>query len=199
MTDKRLPLIIRRAFEEDAAVLADLGRKTFETAFGPDNDPFDLQAYLDISFSTDQIAGELADPDSTFLLAYHKRTLVGYAKLRKGSSPKGVTLRKPVQLSRLYITADHIGRGFGSQLIQACFEESLRRGCETMWLGVWEKNLRAQRLYERFGFVRVGTKPFVLGSDVQQDAVYEKSLGDIHHFHGQRSYHERDTETRDSI
>ena len=178
LREKKTLLIIRLANDEDAAVIAELGRKTFETAFGPDNDPEDLQVYLDSSFSAAQIAGELADPEAVFLLAYHNHTLAGYAKLQKRPPPKGVTHRKPVQLSRLYITADHMGRGFGSQLIQACLEESLRRGYETMWLGVWEENLRAQRFYERVGFVRVGTKPFVLGSDVQQDAVYERPLGD---------------------
>ena len=41
---------------------------------------------------------------------------------------------------------------------------------------IWKKNVPAQRLYERSGFVRTGSKTFVFGSDVQQDAVYSRSL-----------------------
>ena len=163
-------IIIRRAFEKDAAVIADFGRRTFEAAFGPDNDPGDIQAYLKASFSLAQIAGELALKEVTFLLAHLNKTLVGYAKLQEGVPPDSVSHENAVQLSRLYVTSQHIGRGFGSQLIQACIDASFRQGYETVWLGVWEENLRAKRLYERFGFVRIGTKPFVLGTDVQQDA-----------------------------
>jgi ribosomal protein S18 acetylase RimI-like enzyme len=177
MGDKPLDLVIRRASEKDDAVLADFSRRTFETAFGPDNDPDEMRFYLDESFSLAKIAEELTDPGTIFLLAYHHETLAGYAKLQEGPPPDCVSDREPVQLSRLYVMSQYMGKGFGSQLIQACFDESRQRGYKTIWLGAWEKNLNAHRLYERCGLARVGTKTFVLGTDVQQDAVFERSLG----------------------
>lgn len=38
---------IRRASEKDDVILADFGRKTFETAFGSENDPEDMRVYLE--------------------------------------------------------------------------------------------------------------------------------------------------------
>jgi len=135
-----------------------------------------MWVYLEASFSLTQIAGELRDPGTTFLLAYDHETLVGYVKLQERLPPTGMYNEKAIELSRLYVVSHHMGKGIGSQLIQACVDEARKRGFRTIWLGVWEKNMPAQRLYERSGFVRTGSKTFVVGSDVQQDAVYSRSL-----------------------
>jgi ribosomal protein S18 acetylase RimI-like enzyme len=171
-----LALTIRLASEKDIAVLTDLSRKTFEEAFGDQNNPEDMRSYLDASFSVAQITHALTDPETTFLLAYHQDKLVGYAKIQGGPAPDCIRDDKAIQLSRVYIVSPHMGRGLGSQLIQACIDESLQQRYTSIWLGVWEVNVNARRLYERLGFVRVGTKKFILGSDVQQDAVYARSV-----------------------
>jgi len=171
-----LVLTIRRATKKNDSILADFSRKTFENAFGSENDPEDMRVYLEASFSLTQIASELTDPGTTFLLAYDDETLVGYVKLQEGLPPAGACDEKAIELSRLYVVSDQMGRGFGSQLIQACFDEARQRGFKTIWLGVWEKNVSAQRLYERYGFLRTDSKTFVIGSDIQQDAVYSRSL-----------------------
>ncbi|HYW51463.1 MAG TPA: hypothetical protein VE861_12705, partial [Gemmatimonadaceae bacterium] len=44
-------------------------------------------------------------------------------------------------------------------------------GCEEIFLGVWERNLRAIRFYEKQRFRAVGEKTFVLGLDPQRDIV----------------------------
>jgi ribosomal protein S18 acetylase RimI-like enzyme len=176
MEDNKSDLIIRRASKEDTVVLADFSRNAFEEAFGAENDPDDMQVYLDTSFSKAQIGHELTDPETTFLLIYQKDMLVGYAKIQGGPPPDRVHDKEAIQLSRLYVISACLGRGLGSQLIQACFDESRQQGYETIWLGVWEENVPAQRLYERSGFIRAGTKEFILGTDVQQDAVYARSL-----------------------
>ncbi len=171
-----MALIVRRALEKDIAVLTDLSRKTFEEAFGDQNDPENMRTYLDASFSMAQITHELSDPETTYLLAYHQEALVGYAKIQGGPSPDCILDEKAIQLSRVYIISQHMGKGFGSQLIQACIDESLQQRYTSIWLGVWEINVNAQRLYERLGFVRAGTKTFILGTDVQQDIVYTRSV-----------------------
>ena len=70
MEENKSDLIIRRASKEDTVALADFSRNSFEEAFGMQNDPNDMQAYLDTSFSREQIGHELTDPETTFLLAY---------------------------------------------------------------------------------------------------------------------------------
>jgi len=58
----------------------------------------------------------------------------------------------------------------------ACVESALDAGYETMWLGVWERNVRAQAFYERWRFRRVGEHVFLLGSDPQVDWLMECEL-----------------------
>jgi ribosomal protein S18 acetylase RimI-like enzyme len=48
-------------------------------------------------------------------------------------------------------------------------------GYETLWLGVWEHNERAQAFYRKWGFMQVGYKKFTIGSDVQHDFVMARS------------------------
>ena len=55
--------------------------------------------------------------------------------------------------------------------------------CQLNWnpekpgLPFWdEHSLNARRLYERLGFVRAGTKKFIVGTDVQQDVVYARPV-----------------------
>jgi ribosomal protein S18 acetylase RimI-like enzyme len=41
---------------------------------------------------------------------------------------------------------------------------------------VWDKNERAVRLYESFGFQKVGTTTFTIGSQVMEDLVMLLSI-----------------------
>ena len=49
-------------------------------------------------------------------------------------------------------------------------------GAETLFLGVWERNPRALRFYEKHGFRAVGTQIFRVGSDDQTDIVMARSI-----------------------
>ncbi|MFD7643195.1 ribosomal protein S18-alanine N-acetyltransferase [Kitasatospora sp. NPDC059795] len=56
------------------------------------------------------------------------------------------------------VEAGHQGAGLGAMLLTELVEESVRRGCAELLLEVRVDNLRAQRLYERFGFEPVGIR-----------------------------------------
>ena len=45
-----------------------------------------------------------------------------------------------------------------------------------MWLGVWERNWRAQAFYRKWEFTVVGDHVFLLGSDAQTDLLMERRL-----------------------
>jgi ribosomal protein S18 acetylase RimI-like enzyme len=76
----------------------------------------------------------------------------------------------------LYADPESIGRGIGSLQMQSCLEEAAGRGYRTAWLGVWERNPRAIRFYERWHFTVVGSHGFRLGSDEQIDLVMERPV-----------------------
>jgi ribosomal protein S18 acetylase RimI-like enzyme len=167
---------IRRGTLADAALLSELGARTFSETFSADNTPEDLAAYVATSFNVAQQTSELEDPGSTFLIAEVNGHAAGYAKLHDGEPEKGVEGAKPIELVRLYVSRDWLGRGVGEQLMRACIDEALQAGHETIWLGVWERNARAQAFYRKWNFRAVGEHMFQLGSDLQRDILMERSL-----------------------
>ena len=132
--------------------------------------------YLAQNFSVARTEEELSSPANQFLRADLAGELVGYAKLHQGTAPEFVTGDRPVELSQIYVSADQQGHGVGRALMQGCIDAARESGCETMWLGVWERNSKAQAFYRRWGFRKVGTQSFLLGADVQTDWVMELDL-----------------------
>lgn len=167
---------IHRATPDDASLIAALGARTFEASFGVDNRPEDMEQYLSQNFSEAHIEAQLADPSSVFLLVYDDSKAVGYAMLRLSKKPVSVTGTKPVELVRIYVEKEIIREGYGSTLMNSCLEEAKKNGHRTIWLGEWEKNLRAIRFYRKWGFTKVGTKEFVLGNDLQKDHIMARPV-----------------------
>jgi GNAT superfamily N-acetyltransferase len=168
--------MVRRAGLEDAALLADLGAHTFSETFSADNSPEDMAAYLAASFGLARQTAELTDPASTFFIAEVGGRAAGYAKLHAGEPAEGVEGPEPVELVRLYVSREWLGRGVGEALMRACVDEARRAGHETIWLGVWERNARAQAFYRKWDFRAVGEHVFHLGSDPQRDILMERAL-----------------------
>jgi GNAT superfamily N-acetyltransferase len=157
-------------------LLAELGARTFSETFAADNTPEDMAAYLAASFNPAQQTAELTDPASTFLIAEVGGLAAGYARLQAGGPAEGIEGAKPVELVRLYVLREWLGRGVGGALMDACVAEARRAGHGTIWLGVWERNGRAQAFYRKWNFRAVGEHVFQLGSDPQTDILMERAV-----------------------
>lgn len=179
MIQKQNPLI-RRALVADALLLAELGARTFYDSFAAENTPEDISTYLDASFGPEKQAAELAEPGVIFLIAEIDGVAVGYAQLRSGESPESISGLEPIELARIYVSQKCLGLGVGEALMRACIEEARRAGHQTMWLGVWERNVRAQAFYRKWNFSIVGEHIFQLGSDPQRDLLMERPLTSYH-------------------
>jgi len=175
MSQSPIP-IIRYATAADAGLLAKLGARTFQETFAADNSEADMAAYLASSFGPALQAAELADPYSLFLIAEIDGVAAGYAKLRPGAPPAGVTDDAPIELVRLYVVQQWLGGGVGAALMTVCLDEAQQRAYRTLWLGVWEHNGRAQAFYRKWGFRDVGQHVFQLGADAQRDILMERRV-----------------------
>jgi ribosomal protein S18 acetylase RimI-like enzyme len=169
-------LTIRRAEPDDAGLLAELGARTFSETFAADNNPEDLAAYLASSFNPARQTAELADPASAFFIAEVGGVAAGYAMLRAGEPAEGVGGAESVELVRLYVSREWLGRGVGEALMRVCLDEARRAGYETIWLGVWERNGRAQAFYRKWNFRAFGEHVFQLGSDPQTDILMGRAV-----------------------
>lgn len=168
----------------DAALLAELGARTFYETFAASCRPEDMRAHLAAAFGTAQQQAELADARSTFLIAEARdgaedaATAIGYAKLFAGAeeTPECVEGHAPVELARLYVAREWLGSGAGAGLMRELLSEARRAGHETMWLGVWEHNERAIAFYRKWGFEVVGEHIFQVGDDPQNDLLMARQL-----------------------
>lgn len=169
---------IRRGVVEDAENLQPLAIKIFNDTFAgnPLNKPEDMRVYIAEAFSLEQTRRELADGESTFFVAEAEGKMIGYAKMQENTTEECVSDSRPIELSRLYVLKDFHGQGIAGKLMNECFELARNKNYQTMWLGVWEHNFRAQRFYEKLGFRKVGSHVFQLGADPQTDWVMEKKL-----------------------
>ncbi len=160
---------VRPAAATDADALAAFAESTFREAFGPDNTPEDMEAYVGEAFGAEQQRGEIEDGDSIVLVAERDGELIGYAHLREGADA-------PIFLERFYIAPGLKGRGFARALMDDVFSAAVSRGARSIQLAVWERNPRAIAFYRKCGFTEVGTRTFVLGTDPQKDVVMERVL-----------------------
>jgi GNAT superfamily N-acetyltransferase len=162
---------IRRAVPADAAALAEFGARTFAEAFGPDNRPEDLAAYLASEYGVRQQTAELLDPDVITLVAESGGAWAAFAQVRRIPAPPCVTGESPVELRRFFVDRPWQGRGLAAPFMAAAQDAARELGGRTLWLSVWDKNPRAIAFYEKCGFRNMGEKDYWVGSDCQRDFV----------------------------
>jgi GNAT superfamily N-acetyltransferase len=171
-----LQVTVRRANLNDANLLVELGARTFKDTFAADNTSEDMATYLAANFNLARQTAELAHTNSTFLIAEVGGVAAGYAKLYPSEPPEGVQGLPSIELVRLYAAREWLGRGVGQALMRACLDEARSAGYHTLWLGVWERNVRAQAFYRKWDFRSVGEHMFQLGSDQQRDILMERAI-----------------------
>lgn len=167
-----MPLTIRQATPEDAALLASFATQAFTDTYRGLDDPQEIADYVAEHFTPEVVAGVIEDPACSTLLAWVGEQLAGYAVVRAEPAPGCVAGPAPLQLWRLYLGEGFIGQGLGARLMAAVHAEARKRGAQTLWLGVYDRNLRAVAFYKRFGFVQVGGKEFLFGGRTYFDPIY---------------------------
>ena len=172
-----MAIVLRPATLADAASLSELAARTFRETFEASNTSEDMAKYLAESYSPEIQAREIADPDSTVLLAEKEDgVLIGYMQLFAGSTEESISGPEPIELRRFYVVREWHGQKVAQQLMDVTLEAARARGAQTIWLGVWERNPRAVAFYAKYGFSRVGEHTFVVGTDAQTDWLFARSL-----------------------
>ena len=182
MTTFPSPPTLRHATASDAHVCAAFVERMFRETFGPDNTPADLDMYCATAFTPDAFGASTSDVDANAvkptcirIVADADGVVAGYAQLVAGAEPN-VQGMAPIELQRFYVDRAFHGRGLAQQLMARCREDATAAQHDALWLGVWERNDRAIRFYERCGFRIVGTQQFMMGTDAQRDLVMAHPL-----------------------
>jgi diamine N-acetyltransferase len=152
----------------EAPLIADISRRTFYDTFAPYNTAENMEQFLGVQFTRQQLIAEVGAPRNTFLLAWLGEVPAGYARLYDGQElPRDLAGTSAIEISRIYCEQEMIG---------ACLNVGRQKGKEWIWLCVWEHNQRAIRFYEKIGFERFGQCVFLLGQDVQNDWCMKKRI-----------------------
>jgi diamine N-acetyltransferase len=168
---------IRPATSRDAHRLSAFASRMFRETFAAENRPEDMTAYLSSAFNNARQLSEIEDPETVTLLVENGSTLLGYSQLHVGEPPDSVPDRQAMELVRFYIDRALHGGGIAYTLMEATLAAASPRA-RTIWLGVWERNLRAIAFYAKWGFVDVGSHVFALGSDRQTDRIMWRAHND---------------------
>jgi ribosomal protein S18 acetylase RimI-like enzyme len=167
---------IRLATTADAALIADISRKTFHDTFAQFNTKENMDKFMQDQFSTRTLMEEVGMPGNTFMLAYCNNEPAGYVRLRDNNNPPELEGLQTMEIARIYVIKSWIGKGVGQSLMQQSISIADKRSKHFLWLGVWEKNFSAIDFYRSWGFKKFGTHNFVLGDDVQTDWLMIKKL-----------------------
>ena len=169
-----MTLHFRTATADDAAALAELGARSFTETFGHLYSPHDLKLFL-ANHSQARWREELGNPGFAVRLAEESGRPVAYAKIGPPTlpfEPEGV----PCELRQFYVLSAWQGRGASHELMEWVIAEARRRGADQLYLSVFIDNHRARRFYERYGFEKVGTYAFMVGTHADEDIVMRKQL-----------------------
>lgn len=169
--------VIRRADPSDAAVLAELGARTFSDTFAHLYPPEDLTAFLAEAYSLERTKADLAEPAKALWLVEADGRAVGYALAGPCDLPHPDVTPASGELKRFYLLKDWQGGGVGGRLFAEIMAWLERDGPRDLWIGVWSENFGAQRFYGRHGFFKVGEYGFRVGGTVDHEFILRRVAG----------------------
>lgn len=173
-----MQITIRRITAADAAVLTNIARQAFYDTFTGTCTETDMQEFLDRYFSEQVLAEEINNPGNFYFFAEVDGVPVAYLQFMEDYSGFALMKKwKALELKRIYVLKEFHGKGIARILMEFILSYAHVKKYEVVWLGVWEHNLRAQKFYEKYGFVNSGyTHDFPIGSTAQTDIWFWKFL-----------------------
>ena len=171
-------ITIRPVTENDIVLLTELGRTTFIESFSEQNNPVNVQKYLTESYAFEVIKVEFDNPKNHFFIAEFNSEPAGFIKIIFDEDEDHPILKdkKCLQLKRIYILEKFQSLGISRKMLNKLFEIAIENHFELIWLGVWEKNIKAITVYEKWGFEKFGSHIFNLGGDLQTDLLMKKFI-----------------------
>ena len=170
---------IKKADLSDLDALVQLTANTFTESWLESDNVVDINTYVKECFSEEQLALELKDPSIRYLFILVDKVPVGYMKVQRNAQPDGHLLDSPMALHRIYIKKEYQGNKFGARLIHEAIVIARKEGCKHLWLGVWNENQRAIKLYASLGFRIFGNYQFVMGTIISDDYLMKLMIEEV--------------------
>ena len=167
---------IKRVTVTDRAELQKIAKQTFFETFASYNSEEDMKVYLAEKFSEETLRSELSDENAEFYFAVMDEKAIGYLKINFGPSQTEIKDDNTLEIERIYVLNDFQGQKAGQKLYEKAIDAARQKSIDLVWLGVWEKNLKAIRFYEKNGFEAFDKHVFKLGNDEQTDIMMKLKI-----------------------
>jgi ribosomal protein S18 acetylase RimI-like enzyme len=169
---------VRQAALSQASEIAGLAARTFALACPSTASPADISAFIDTHLTAQRLADYIADPQRHVAIAAAEGQPIGFTLLNfeppVDDVARQLTTASTAELSKIYVDPTHHGSAVAQALLDDAATRAREAGFAAVWLGTNQANERAQRFYEKNGFTRVGARRFLLGSEWQDDFIYER-------------------------
>jgi len=169
-------IVVSKVDINGAETLLSIAKETFFETFADSNTEEDMKKYLEENFTNAKIEEELSNPESLFHIAFEGNTAIGYLKVNFGTAQTELQDESSLEIERIYVKSDYHGKKVGQLLYEKALEVAEGFNKASVWLGVWEENLKAIRFYEKNGFVAFDKHIFKMGNDEQTDIMMRKVL-----------------------
>lgn len=166
----------RDATAADGPAVAAMAAKSFTDTFGHLYRPQDLASFLTDTFGPDGLPREIGDPKLKVRIALDGDRIVGFAKIAWASTLPAPATPADGELWQLYVASDYHGAGIAAGLMDWAMAELRAAGPPRIVLSVWCDNIRAQRFYARYGFAEIGSAPFRVGEQLDDDRIWSVTL-----------------------
>jgi ribosomal protein S18 acetylase RimI-like enzyme len=169
---------LKRCTLEDVIQLREILITTFHDAFASMNNQEDLEAFYQSAYSLKPLSEELKNPLSSCYFAMSKEgnKPIGFIKINFYGAQSEPDHEGSLELERYYVLPAFQGKGVGSMLLNKTFDIARENNLNYLWLGVWEKNKSAIKIYKKRGFRQFGSHDFYVGNDRQTDILMKINL-----------------------
>jgi diamine N-acetyltransferase len=167
---------IRKATIEDSSWIASLCHKQFQVAHEGAMLQEDLEYCVDMLFNEQSVKEDIEEPNNYYYIATADNANLGCTKTAAVQLDLGKYAKNALELTRVYVQPEYIGKGVGSKLMQHVIDHTRQNGIESLWLHVYEKNYSAIDFYLKWGFEKMGKQDYPVRSSRPVGWVMKKVL-----------------------
>ncbi|MEW4354050.1 GNAT family N-acetyltransferase [Streptococcus pneumoniae] len=164
--------------KKDIPLLREIEVQTYQETFGEFIKQEDMEHYFAHDLSLETLEKEWENPESAHYFVLHEGKPVGFLKVNWGEAQTEHELEDAFEIQRIYVLKSHQGYGLGKALFDFALEKAVEEGFTWAWLGVWEKNFKAQNFYFKYGFERFSEHKYVTGETVDIDWLLKKRINE---------------------
>ncbi|SDB43902.1 Ribosomal protein S18 acetylase RimI [Streptococcus henryi] len=167
---------IEKVSKDKLPLLQKIAIQTFRETFEFDNTEEQLQDFFDEAYKLSDFESDLENPETESYFVLVEGQEAGFLKVNWGSAQTEQELDSAFEIQRIYILKSFQGQGLGKKAFEFALELADASGLDWAWLGVWERNFKAQALYAKYGFEKFSEHYFPVGDKMDTDWLLRKKL-----------------------